>query len=735
MTDGSRWGDQASAVVVVALLLTVGVVPTGAGTSVAAETDSQSLDTPGPEPQSQVTTPGNNSTATRHQNPDAKTENGDLTRVSNHLAGLLSRQLQDSTIQISQGEYELAREAVGPEYRERFGQYVDVAGRTDTQEDDQIASRFEQTATEQRNLADTLSEFDKTRNAYLEAKQRGNTTRARELAHRLEQLSAEMRSSRDELVRNYRTIENRTDVTLRDKRTVLNETVDNFTSQVQAIQSVEFNATTLTVTALSETGSFRDPIEFEGRLESNGTAIADRTVRLIVDDREILTETDDDGRFTASFRPVNTGTGSQTVRVRYAPTGDSRYQVATDSLTTQVVQVDPEVTARVEPGQAGFRDNISIEGVVSSDDVAVPDAPVSVYLDNQLITTTTTRENGTFDVRTRVPFSLPSGSQSVRVVVGAAENAIGRTEASPTFTVEATDPTLTLVASRLSENGTDRERRTVITEGRLTAAGESIPNQRIELVVGGTVVGTVRTDSEGRYNTTVLIPADQMPRSVGAESRIVLSASYAGNETNLAPGTDDSSVLVQAQLLDIIERNLSISNNVLAFAVLGLTIVARRRYDQSSQEARSDSSNQVQRDSSDTTVDTSSGPSLLTLSDRALDSDRPDAAILFAYASVRTRIADELNISPNVTPWEFLSACRTAGMDEAPLERLNRLTSLYETAAFGPQSAEIQSAALAHDLAESVRIEMAAESDQPTVDTDSTDEAMSPDLPRGEHDN
>ena len=62
--------------------------------------------------------PGGNETTTvvQHRNPDERSQDGDIEQVRAWLVGQLSGRLGDSTLQLSQGEYEQARRFLGDDY-------------------------------------------------------------------------------------------------------------------------------------------------------------------------------------------------------------------------------------------------------------------------------------------------------------------------------------------------------------------------------------------------------------------------------------------------------------------------------------------------------------------------------------------------------------------------------------------------------------------------------------------
>jgi hypothetical protein len=701
---------------VLAVVLLVSTTGAGGATTAAG------LD--GPAPSTSVTsppvaqqTPTNNTTVERHQNPANGTERGNLSRVTALLADSLGDRLGGSSIRLSREQYDVARRYVGREYREDLARYFEVAGQTATTSDDRLAERFNETSARQRRLADRLERFDETRRAYRRARQAGNETRAERLARELRRLATEIDETRGSVLEGYRAISSRTSVDLSNGSAVLNETVSRRLAEAREIRTAEFTATELEVETDTAVASFLTPVRLRGRLSSNGTPLADRTVRLAVGDRRLRTETDANGTFDVAYRPVTRPLGTQTIRVRYVPGNESNLQTSNDTVRVTVAQVRPDVAVAVSPAEARYDDRLRVASEVTAGGVAVPSAPVAVYLDGELVATGETTREG--EINESVPLSTrtPEGTRTVRVVVGAENRSVGRGDDTATLTVLPSPARLSIEAALLNRSETAGRARTVLVRGRLaTADGTPVADGTIELRVEGAVVGTVRTDGDGRYETTVAIPASRLPKTVGGEELLAVRATYAGEETNLEAATERTSVLVQAELLSVVGRRFSLSQSVAAFLVVGTALALRRRYGRSDEQvapaaAEGDGTAAGTGDDGGAGEPGEPARPSLARARRVFDDGRPDAAVRYAYATVRTTLAGARDLPTVGTHWEFYRAWGDAARTHR--EELQRLTALYERAAFDDRSTGRETAAEALSLAETLvdgRVEPAPDS-------------------------
>jgi len=240
-----------------------------------------------------------------------------------------------------------------------------------------------------------------------------------------------------------------------------------------------------------------------------------------------------------------------------------------------------------------------------------------------------------------------------------------------------TDTSLTL-----STTAVDDER--VRTTGTLTADGEAVAGQTVEIRINGSVVETARTNETGGYNVTAEVPA-----AARADGTIQIAAVYATDGTNLRDArTREIFVFDSAAGPEspIDRRIIVVAALALVVALAGGASLWRRR--RQSDAPTSDRS--VATDENDERLEPEElsletvGP--LDAATTALEEGRPDRAVELAYGGVRQRLGDALDVHPVHTHWEFYRACQDAGLNGDAAETLERLTEAYERAAYAPDS-------------------------------------------------
>jgi len=163
--------------VVLALLVGAGLAASHGGVVVADENSENTTD--------------------RHVNPEEYGEDGD--GAESWLENHLSDQLGDSMASISEDEYDMARDLLGEDYDSRLGDYIEVAGDTDDDEESAQDS-YEEAAEKQERLADLYEQYDELLEEYEAALDDGDEELALEIARELEDVATEIESLSDELI-------------------------------------------------------------------------------------------------------------------------------------------------------------------------------------------------------------------------------------------------------------------------------------------------------------------------------------------------------------------------------------------------------------------------------------------------------------------------------------------------------------------------------------------------------
>lgn len=640
----------------------------------------------------------------RHENPDEYDEQGDEDSVRSWLSGRLADRLGSSTIQLSEGQYDKARGILGDEYDSQLEQYVDVAGETDGET---ARERFNETRNAQTRLANTLEEYERTREAYEEALAAGETERARELARELVALAEEMDSVSEQLVDLYAEIEEIADVDLSEASEGLNTTTAEVRSETEDIRSAEFIETNLIVSSQTESISFFDPLTATGRLETaDGKEIANESIRLAVGDQQITAQTDADGAFAFEYRPVTIPANTSELTVQYVPDGDSVYLGNSTTLTVAISQVTPRLAGLSVPEEFAYAETAQVRGDVLVEEIPVSSLSIEVLVDGQRLGTTVV-QNGSFNTSVSLPASISDGEQSLTIRVPEKGLAIGGATLTRQAFVQETDTTLTINATETT--GGEIE----VTGSFRTADGTGIGGEQIDISLDGASAGTARTTANGNFVATV------SPESIEGEEQMSLRVAYDGTSSNLAAAAAERTITVGAPRSSTTD---SPSAAVLV-ALLGggviflggggvLWLVRTRPIDEiplsGFQQVRTvlvalnrivDSpepeSVAIESPSGSGITEQSPEPqtadSLFERASEQLQNGRPDRAVQATYLAVRYDLETRLGTTAPLTHWEFYQQYRDA-VNDSSADSLQSLTEAYERATFSGDSISANSA-------------------------------------------
>ncbi|WP_252699668.1 hypothetical protein [Natronosalvus vescus] len=672
----------AGRILLIAVLLCVLPLAAGGG-AIAAPTDSASGATASDLATVAITEENEeegNDTA-RHQNPDEYGEDG--SGAGSWLENYLAERLGDSAISISEGEYEFAKDFVGDEYRDRFDQYVEVAGETDEDSDDEdddektTAEAYEEAADQQDELADRLETYEETKAEYEEAKSAGDEDRARELARELSILAENIATLSDDIRHNYEIIQFETETDLSDADTSINETNTRVQDEVETVIVETFVQTSLSVEADNETVSYLDPLSATGTLETaDDSVIANQEIRLIVDGEPQSVETDEEGTFEFTYRPApTTPLSTESVTVEYDPDATSTYFGSSAELNVSIDQVEPEIDSLETSENVAYGENLSVSASVLADGEPVDDAPVVVTLGGHALGELTV-ENGTVDDDIRVPAAVVDGEQPLRLALALEEQALTSATAETTVTVTETETVLTIDAEHTNE--------TLEFEGTLeTVDGDPIDGQPVTIQIDGEAVETVTTGADGDLSGAVPLPDN------GDDDATVVAV-FDGAETNLAGASAESVVPLTGSALPSVGEPgtpfltwIAAIGGALLITLLVLGFWWRRR--ESSDTTEESPERPGDEDvPAETPTQPSIVPTLLSEASQRLSNGRTDAAVRASYAAVRRGIGRP-DDGRSLTHWEFFTRY---GGDERAEERdaLQTMTETYERAAYTPET-------------------------------------------------
>lgn len=706
--------------VVTAPTLVSGYDSTQADTTVQPSESIASLATGVDNPPLAAASQANNSSATQHENPERVDEEGDTAALERWYTRQLRSQLEQSSANLSEGDYENARALLGDEYNETLEEYADLAEQTSGSEDDEVASRLQNTTDSHREYVSAVEKYRQTQAAYEEAKENGNETRARKLARELERLATQINQTGSTLTRNYEAVENETESNLTDVQQSITNTSTNVTTQQTSVRRTEFTRTTLTVDYYTRNISFRDPLVVNGTLATvNGTRLENQTIAVSLRSQTAQTETTANGSFSLTVRPTLLPRGTQQITVRYLPKNTSVYL---DSHTTQTVNVTattPTVTLTHHPDRVEYNETLLVAGEVDVPNVTagVNGVPVRIMFGSETLGTTQTTANGSFTLTASLPASVPAGEQQLRVLLPLSGQALSTATATTSLTVRPTPTQLTVSTDADAPSSPNRTQ----LRGQLrTENGTALPNQSIVIRVNDQTVDTVTTNDKGVYTTTLNTSALQETTNetspnatavfVGSGS---LQQSRAATDVQVRPSSGPLS-------------SLPVSPTVLGTGLLGLGALgalALRDLGFGGSEASTEVPQEEITNTAPAGTDSemvaptmADSQSILEEATTHLEADNDDDAVKLAYLAVRhhfTTSIDGLQDTAAQTHWEFYNMYRT-NEDTTPeaVSHLKSLTEAFERAQFTTDALATEQATTAVETAADIL------SDRPTEQTD-----------------
>ncbi len=657
-----------------------------------------------------------NGTVPRHQNPEQVRQDGNADAVERWLEARLARRLGDSTVRLKRGQYERARSIVGDGYSRQLGQYVELQQSMRTNDSDNSTEQFQEGVKSQRTFVESVREYRRTYKKYQRARRNGNVEQARRHARKLNRLSERTNQSATSVKSTYRNASRTTSVNLSDSSRQVTSISQNIFQTQTTVEDEVFQRTSLNVSTSSRDVSFLDPVQLSGTLTAaNGSAIANQNVTLVVGDQTVQTKTDSDGRFRTRYRPTTLPLNASRVTVEYRPPNASAYLGANDTVKLNVTQVTPSVTLTRTPNKTAFDQRFVVSGTVDANDVEAQNVPVVVSLDGERIATTTTGKNGSFRLRTRLPLSVQSGQQQLRATVPLSGRALASANASTNVTVEQTN-------ASLSVNATRNESR-VEASGRLsTKNGTAVRQHTVVLRVNGTRVAETTTGKNGSYATTF-----ELPSSVDESESAKVVAVNEPSGSNL--GTARASDIVQGtqssrSLLDWISVPWA-GGALLALVLLAGVFFSRSRHTGPESDA-DDTADAADEDDEEMQVEPAEADAESDDSDDLdaarilLSMDEYASAVEAGYVAFRKSLVRQYGLPSSETPREFRDSAESV-IPDRDHRLLSDLTACYEHVAFASRPI---SAATVSDLLDAVEQSTADENAEETTDEGSaTDES------------
>ncbi len=573
-----------------------------------------------------------------HIHPDELEDDADLDGIQALLSAYLRGNLESSAIDISEQEYEMAREVLGDAYHERLSQLGSIDELTD---EDGHPALFEVSRDEQEELADLLEAFDAVYAEYLDAVEAGEEELAVELAQELFILDAEIAELSESLLDSYDRLEELLEIDMETAQSAVIERTDETGSQTASAVEGTLTVTDLEVAIEDEVASFTEPMTVTGTLVTDeGEAVANEVIVLEIEERVVEVTTDADGSFSFEFRPVLSLAGETDVSVAFVPQRGQPYLGDTAADTVVIEQADPTLSLSTEVDTVSFGDEVAFEGLFEVDGEAVPVGELEVRLDD-LVESTIAVSAGQFDGSVTVPAAVPAGTAQLVINWPYEDVAIAPETTSIDLEVAETESELTVAGTF----GTS-----ITVDGHLsTVAGDPIADQQVAVSLGGHDLGVVVTDEDGVYRGVFEVPA----ALEAGETDLV--ATFDGAGTNLestvvtvvveVPATDSTGTL--ALVVRVWDWMTDVAPGwvwgMIVVGVLGLAALGLRwsRGSVSSSAGEFIDEATTRPAPSQVEVPDELADDLLTAAEAHLEASRPAAATVLGYGALRTHLGED----------------------------------------------------------------------------------------------
>jgi hypothetical protein len=699
-------------------VLAVAVPPTGASAgSTAAFADGSGepsvvgLDTRA------ATLQENNTTAVRHQDPDATQEDGDLSAVRRQLAG----RMEDITIDCSQGievgNFDACEDLNGS-YEDTLSKYVEVTGRDD-EADEESAESYRQLGRETRELANETRRYRRTYREYQEARANGNTTRARRLARELRELNGDIQRTGSNISRASTDVENRTGVSLAPVEQSTRNVTMNVSTTANTVVTQVFVPTTLTANR-EGTGniSAREPLVVTGQIRTeNGTRIGNGSVALATApgrEARVLNRTrnpvNESGYYRLSYRPTAIRTGNRTLSVHYRPAATSAFLPANETVDATVEGVRATLTLQAAPDVLRYNEsvrttgNVTVLGAESEEVLGPAGVPVRLRLDGRTLAASQTNASGELTVGPRLPAGISPGERTLSLVGPSSDRAVTFERVSRKVRVRSTE---TAIDVRAVQTATGE--RTVRVVGQLRARDAGVSGQDLSVRIGGRQVTTLETNATGYYRGTVTVPNASFP-AAGSESATVV-VTFDGRGTNLEDARAQRAVSIQGtttqesrdpadRAVAFLRANPEVTGGI-GLGAVGLLLVGFAAVRWGREEGGDVENAPTAATGAPTEAPADDAPSevggvgaSLELAEAALSEGAYGRAVLAGYAAVQRGLTGAEGPKAT-THWEFYLQAVNGDLSDAREAALREVTEAFEQVSFaGRTPGESEAAAV-----------------------------------------
>lgn len=622
-----------------------------------------------------------------------------LERAGLQIAESLGIRLEVSANELSEQNYSAAESTLGPAYQSDVVRLTEIAEATENTSDDQLAQALETVGTNQRVAVDTAQEFQTLYTAYQQARASQNETRAREIAQELAATTTELNRTSSNLTAAYAELAELNETQAERAQQQIEEALAQAEQLSENAQRSTYIETNISINSVSAEASPNQPLTISGMLrDTNGTALANRTVELATPQGPIQTQTNDSGEFNFTHAPTQLPAGTSPLSIQYIPRETAGYLGSEATVSPQVSSHPPTVSVNSTPPTLSNTSTATVTGTALVDQQSLSGIPIRVRLDGTVLGETETDQTGTFRVPVSVPITTAAGERVLTIEAGGAGQAVELVTEQRSVTVEPIETDLEISATRTNTT-------TVAVNGQLTRPDDQpVASQLVTITVGDQPVGYLQTDPTGQFAGEFTL-TDAHPAIDGTEQTTTISAEFANETTHLTPAQASTAVTffpVEGAFGYGIPALGWVFGVIVGTVGIGsVAVIWWYRKDDSDETTQPDSS--VTPDSAVPTTDenptaTASPASLFERAETVIDS-APDEALQVGYLAARRALAEQINADaptsvPSATHWEFYQTIESADViDEELTAAFESLTVAYEQSTFTPTattSADVQ---------------------------------------------
>lgn len=307
----------------------------------------------------------------------------------------------------------------------------------------------------------------------------------------------------------------------------------------KTIQAINTNYDLTLISSAGE-AAIGDTVTYNAILKSNATdPVHGADIVLYANDRVVSSGvTDPYGTCSLTYKiPENITWNNVSVYAEYVPAGQSVWSAVSDTLYLHLLDERTILSSSVIPRQTTFGDTVTVNGsLVSARGFPASGLPVDIYLDGIRLGRAVTGDDGAYSFSFPVTEYLPGGHCDVYAIYRqAAGNVYISASSSPdTLDVAPQNTSITMAASAIWFTAGDHAG----VNGTLTAEkGLPVGDASVIAMLDDRQVGTNKTDDNGFYTITAMIPYDS------ASGNHSLYTIYVPENSSLSGSSSDPSLI------------------------------------------------------------------------------------------------------------------------------------------------------------------------------------------------